>query len=256
MAFIKDQERSFYSYLTAISGRKVTKHVMHKRRARQLKINDNYIRNVIAHGVLEDERSVGELEYFLKPLDASGRPAIFVSPHWGAYVQSFVDVAWSLSDGTQFIGLRGDDWNSKEAELWDKFNDASNRNITIHKVLERKHFVKVYKTLKQGAKMLFCFDLFDQYGKTRQIEMFNISMRVTFGWAHLAYKAGAIVIFVAPKSEARGVTELFSVIDPRRYAEETFLVKCTESASSVLEHLITEEPAYWFMWEHMKKYRA
>jgi lauroyl/myristoyl acyltransferase len=198
-----------------------------------------------------------ELEYALSSLSANQRSAAFVCPHWGDYVSTFMQVASALPDKSRFVTFRGDRWNASEDRFWEAANTVSDRRFEVYRTLENKNILPAVRRMKSGAHLFVLFDLFRKFGDVRPVEFFDTRLHLTYGWATLCFMVDAVVVFLAPLSIERNCVEVFDVIDPKQFDDrKAFVDRCLRVSGKSLANLVSENPAFWFMWEHMDKYLA
>jgi lauroyl/myristoyl acyltransferase len=237
--------RDFMAYLGAVHGRPIKPDVFEQRARAQLAANKNYV--VTAGGP-----DVGQARFHI---DHFSRSLCFVAPHWGNYTATFVQCAFALPDGQQFLAFRGNQWGGDEAPFWRRVNSLSERRVELFHTDRDRNMLPLLRRMRQGAHLFALYDLFSDYGDTESIKVFDSRLETAFGWARLCYLADAIVVSIAPLSLERSRVEIFDVIDPRQFGDpDRFLAACRRSAGRSLELLLAEQPAYWFMWEHLQKY--
>ena len=179
------------------------------------------------------------------------------APIGGNYVKTFIEIAAACSDGTKFLTFRGYRWNDQEEQFWKALNTVTARTIGIMRVFEVSSFIKEVRKLKSGHHLFVLCDLFSDFGNTQPVQVFGKCLHLASGWVRVCYIANSIVILVAPISRDRDHLQIIDVIDPRHSPSlDHFMHQCMHSVQWSLEHLIAENPGYWFMWEHVEKYEA
>ena len=235
----------FMAYISAMHGRPIRKKAFDQQMRAQLAANKTFIENAaVAHSSIKQFN-----------IDSFGRSLCFVAPHWGNYAASFVQCAFALPDGDQFLAFRGNQWGSDEDAFWQRVNGLSRRHVDVYHTDKDRNVLPLLRRMREGAHLFALYDLFGEFGNTEQLKLFDNELAVAFGWARLCYLSDAVVVSIAPVSEHRGQVEVLDVLDPRQFPDSTaFLDRCRRTCGRSLELLLAEQPAFWFMWEHLEKY--
>jgi hypothetical protein len=221
----------------------------------QVNANNDYYQTVIkSPASIQEFKGAPEIERFFEQGSMRGRTFVFASPHWGSYLKSFVLIGNSFPAATHFVALRGREWNDQEQTLWQEINSHSKSTIEIYRVLEKKGFARVLRTMRSGAHLFLLYDLYDEYGDVKLLKIFDNELCVTFRWIDLVRIVGAVVVFVHPASVDRTTIKFSAILDSRGHTKSSFERSCLRECSNSLEQLLLEEPEYWFMWQHLEKY--
>ncbi|MBB3919782.1 hypothetical protein [Rhizobium fabae] len=225
---------------------------------RQYEFNAAYAQSIVdgVHGISEFAGSGEVADYFKAALDGH-RAIIFATAHWGSYLKTFNLIGNSFPEGSRFVALRGQEWNIDEERLWNEINRRSRNSIYVHRVLDRSGLISVLRDIKNGTHAFILFDLFEKYGRTSPVKVFDWNLQLASRWLDMAYKANAVVCFIKPMSIHRNHMKIHGVVDPYGFMHaRDFVETCNSFCAGCLQDLLIENPEFWFMWEDLEKLLA